>query len=153
MGVLFTGSRRGITPSLSNDNWTLDGPAGKVARVVEVTATGELTTSTAMQTRWARASGQAGAGTGGSVATAHPNFATNGFAFNTTYATTQPTLAAGDLWVTSWNAHGGVVRWLGAPEEWWFFIGAATAGVATTCSCRNAAGTGTSTYFVAWLED
>jgi hypothetical protein len=147
MGVLFTGSRRGITPSLSNDNWTLDGPAGKVARVVEVTATGELTTSTAMQTRWARASGQAG------VATAHPNFATNGFAFNTTYATTQPTLAAGDLWVTSWNAHGGVVRWLGAPEEWWFFIGAATAGVAPTCSCRNAAGTGTSTYFVAWLED
>ena len=51
-------SRTSVSPSITNDNWTLDAGFGKSGKVLEVTWGGELTTSTAMATRIARSSGQ-----------------------------------------------------------------------------------------------
>lgn len=146
----YSGVVRSITPSTSDDNWFLTAGANESGKVLEVHWGGEATTSTAMHTRVARASGQAGSATTGNVAKLHPNSPTNLLTFGTTFATTQPTLDAGDLFAESWNAHGGVVRWLAAPGEEFVIIGAATE---TVISCRNTVGTATSTYGTIWEED
>ena len=63
-----------------------------------------------------------------------------------------PTLDAGNLFVTSWNAHGGVGRILFDPTEWILLIGAAATS-ASTLSCRNSVGTATSSFGCVWEED
>lgn len=146
----YGGYVRSITPSTSDDNWGLTAGSSKSGKVIEVSWGGELTTSTAAQTRVTRSSGQTGATTTGNVEKLHPNSPTNGLAFETTFATTQPTLDNGDLFTTSWNFHGGVVRWLAAPGEEFVIIGAATE---TVISCRNSVGTSTSSYGTVWEED
>lgn len=148
MGV-YNGDVLGITPSNTDDNWILSAGASEIAWCKEANWGGEAVTTTAMRTRVARASGQAGALTVGNVAKGNPFGGTNVISFGTTFATTQPTLDAGDLFAQSWNAHGGVVRQLLDPEEEWILIGAATE---TLIVCRNALGTGVSSYGVAWRE-
>lgn len=143
----YSGTVLGITPSLSDDNYTLDAGAGESGKVLEVHWGGQVVTTTAMLTRVARSSGAAGGPTAGNVGKIHPNAPTNLIAYVETYATTQPTLDAGDLFATSWNAHGGVVRWLAAPGEEFVMIGA------ETISCRNGAGVGVSSYGAIWEED
>lgn len=141
---------KSITPATTDDNWGLTAGTGKSGKVIEVHWGGETTTSTAMCTRVARSSGQTGATTAVTVAKTHPNSPTAGFVVESTFATTQPTLDAGDLFAESWNAHGGVVRWLAAPGEEFVLIGAATE---TVISCRNSVGTATSTYGALFEED
>lgn len=150
MASKYSGVVRSITPQTTDDNWFLTGGAGEFGRILEVHWGGEATTSTAMHTRIARSSGQSGAATAGNVAKLGPNNPTNTLTFGTTFATTQPTLDAGDLFAQSWNAHGGVVRWLAAPGEEFVLIGASTE---TVISCRNTVGTGTSTYGTIWEEE
>ena len=147
---LYSGVVRSITPSLTDDNWFLTAGANESGAVREVHWGGQAEVTTAMHTRVARASGQAGAATAGNVAKLHPNSPTNLMTFGTTFATTQPTLDAGDLFAESWNAHGGVVRWLADPGEEFVIIGAATEPV---IACRNAVGVAVSTYGVIWGED
>lgn len=142
----YSGVRRSITPNTSNDNWTLNAAANESGRVIEVHWGGETTTSTAMNTRVARSTGGTTL-TAGSVAKIHPNSPTNAIDFCTSAWSVQPTPDAGDLFCESWNAHGGVVRWLAAPGEEFILIGAAL------ISCRNSNGTATSTYGVIWEED
>lgn len=147
---VYNGFVRSITPSTTDDNWTLAGSASESCTVVAVTASGETTTSTAMHTRHARSTGQNGTTTAGNVAKANTNSASNVIEFATTYATTQPTLDAGDLLAFSWNAHGGIMYWhAGAPDEEWMIIGAATN---VNISSRNTVGTTTSSYGVTWRE-
>lgn len=146
---VYSGFVRSITPSTTDDNWIISGGASEIAWVKEVSASGEATTTTAMHTRHARASGQAGALTAGNVAKTNPNAPTSLTSFGTTFATTQPTLDAGDLFATSWNSHGGVIRWLADQEEEWILIGAATE---TLIVSRNSVGTGVSSYGVIWRE-
>ena len=146
----YSGVVRSITPSTTDDNWVLAAGASESCKVNEVHWGGEVTTSTAMHTRVARSSGQTGNTTAGSVAKIHPNSVTNVVSFGTTFATTQPTLDAGDLFAESWNAHGGVVRWLAAPGEEFVLLGAATE---LCLSCRNSVGTATSSYGTIWEED
>ena len=139
-----------LTPATTDDNWFLTGGAGEAGAIFAVEFTGEATTGTAMRTRVARASGQAGAATAGNVAKITPNCPTNLLTFGTTFATTQPTLDAGGLFAASWNANGGIVRWAATmPDEEFVIIGAATE---TVISCRNAVGVGISTYTVRWRE-
>lgn len=142
----YAGVVRSITPSLTDDNWTLNAAANEFAKVMEVHWGGEVTTSTAMCTRVAYSSGSAGAETTGNVAELNEYGPANLVSFVLTFATTQPTLDAGDLFAESWNAHGGVVRWLAAPGEEFVLIGA------NSISCRNSVGTGTSTYGTIWEE-
>lgn len=151
MGV-YTGVVRSITPVLTDDNWFLTAGANELARVIRVRASGEATAATAMHTRWARSSGQAGAATTGDVArVSNPNGPTNLLTFGTTFATTQPTLDAGSLLSESWNANGGLVEWVASiPDEEWLIVGAATE---TVISCRNSVGVGVSSYGGTWRED
>lgn len=149
--AVYNGFVRSITSSTSDDNWTLAASANESCRVLAVSASGELTTSTAMHTRHARSTGQNGTTTAGSVAKAHINSPSNVIEFATTYATTQPTLDAGDLLAFSWNAHGGIMYWhAGAPDEEWVAIGAA---VNVNISSRNTVGATTSSYGTTWRED
>lgn len=141
---------RSITPSTTDDNIGVTAGSSKSGKIVEVSWGGESTTTTAMQTRVARSSGQTGATTAVTAAKLHPNAPANGMVFESTFATTQPTLDTGDLFTTSWNSHGGVVRWLAAPGEEFVIIGAATE---TVISCRNSVGTGVSTYGLVTEED
>lgn len=151
----YSGVVLGITPDTGNDNWSLNAAANESGCVLEVHWGGQATTSTAMQTSIAR-SASGSTLTAGDVQKLHPNTPTNlmDFVKNTGGAdggwTTQPTLTAGALFAESWNAHGGVVRWLAAPGEEFVIIGAATPA---QMSCRNAVGTATSSYGVIWQED
>lgn len=141
---------RSITPSLTDDNFTLDVVSAGLAKLKEISWGGEATTSTAMATRVARSNGEAGAQTNGNVA----NLEGQGVPANdadlvTTYATTQPTLNAADLYSESWNGHGGVVRWLADPEEEIWLI---TGQTLDLISCRNSVGVAVSSYGCMWLE-
>jgi hypothetical protein len=137
------------TVALANINWALEGAAGETGRIIEVTAGGESTASTAMRTRWNRATtpGVPVAGTPGDVQKLRANYPTNVLAFADGYATTEPVLAAGDLLTFSWNCHGGLIRWLAAPGEEWEINGL------ESIVCNPAVGTGVSTYGVIWEDD
>ena len=149
--AVYNIGRQGITPNTGTDNWTLAGSASESARVLAVSASGEVTTSAAMATRWARSTGQTGATTSITAAKAHINSPAALIESASSYATTQPTLDAGNLLVESWNAHGGIFYWhAGAPDEEWVLIGVATN---VNISCRNATGTSTSSYTATWRED
>ena len=141
---------KSITASTSDDEIGITAGSGKSGKILEVHWGGEVTSSAAMCTRVARSSGQTGATTAVTAAKFHPNAPANGMVFESTFATTQPTLDAGDLFAESWNAHGGVVRWLAAPGEEMVIIGAATE---TVISVRNSVGTSTSTYGMVTEED
>ena len=141
---------RSITASTTDDNIALTAGASKSGKILEVHWGGEATTSTAMCTRVARSSGQTGTTTSVTAAKFHPNAPANGLVFASTFATTQPTLDSADLFAESWNAHGGVVRWLAAPGEEMVLLGATTE---ICISCRNSTGTATSTYGMVTEED
>lgn len=147
----YSGDRASITPSTGVANWVLETVADKMVDVVEVSWGGEVTTSTAMRTRIARDSAVGtGARTAGNVQKGNQHSPTNGAFFSTTYATLQPTIVAGSLFGTSWNAHGGVVRWLAAPGEEFNIYDAAAANA--SLECRADVGTATSSYHVIWAE-
>lgn len=153
----FAASRDNFTPSTSNDNWTLDynATAGTFGKVVQFGWGGELTTSTAYNTRWCRPTTKgAGSGTAITLAPHQPNFGSAGGSVYSTYATTQPALpatGASDLWNQAWNAQGGVgVVVLPLANPWWVANGAGQASI----SCRNIAGTDAngSSYSVVFEE-
>lgn len=146
MGIRYSGNVESITPNTSNDNWGLNAGAGVSGKVLEVHWGGEVTTSTAMHTRIARAGTVGVTPTAGNYEKIHPNSATKRCDFASGWGT-QPILNSGSLFAESWNAHGGLVRWLAAPGEEFIFIG--SAGI----SCRNSNGTATSTYGTIWEED
>lgn len=146
----YAGYRRAITPSTTNDNWTITAGSGIYVKVKEVSFGGLATSSTAMNTRVARSSGQTGSGTAGNTEKLHPGHATKRAGYITTFATTQPSLESGDLFAMAWNAHGGAIRMLLAPGDEFFLVGAATE---LCISCRNASGTGDSNYGCVWEEE
>lgn len=134
------------TVVLADDNFGLDAIAGESGKIVDVGWGGEVTTSTAMRTRFARSSG----GTvpvAGDVQKRHPNSVGNIIGFITGW-TAQPALVAGNLIpVASWNAHGGTVRWLASPEEAIIILGA------EQISCREFLGAIAASFGATWDED
>lgn len=146
----YSGYVESITPSTIDDNWTLDAVDAGVGKLLEASWGGEAVSSTAMRTRIARSNGESGAQTTGNVMElSGENTPANNINFVETYATTQPTLNNASLFALSWNAHGGVVRWVADPrEEIWLITGQTL----DLISCRNAVGTGVSTYGTIWSE-
>ncbi len=141
----------GATPVAGVANWVLETVAAVFAKIIEVSWGGELTTSTAMRTRVARDSATGtGSRTSANIQKIQNHSPTNSAFVSTTYATLQPTIVAGALFGTSWNAHGGVVRWLAAPGE--EFV--AYDGTAANANIENRAdaGTGLSSYAMIWEE-
>lgn len=147
----FSGSQLGITPSATVANCGLQSTSGNAANIKEVSWGGEVTTSTAMRTRLARDSALGtGSATAGNVQKLRGHANSNSVTFWTTYATTQPTCAAGQIVGTSWNAHGGVVRFLLDPSEVVDIYDAA-AGT-SSIELRQDVGTATSSYSIVWEE-
>ena len=149
----YNGVRLGINPTANVANWILEGTATAAGRIVEVSWGGEVTTTTAMRTRIARDSAVGtGARTAGDVQKTNQLSPANGVFFSTTYATTQPTIIAGALFATSWNAHGGVVRWLASAGEEFVIHYSGAANLSIECRNDNTS-TGLSTYALVWDED
>lgn len=147
----YSGDRSGITPATGVANWVLETVSGVEAKIIEVSWGGEVITTTAMRSRITRDSAVGtGARTAGNVQKGNQHSPANGAFFSTTYATTQPTVVAGALFGTSWNAHGGVIRWLASPGEEFQIFDAAAANA--SLECRADVGTATSTYDVIWEE-
>ena len=145
----LTGNTGAITPTTGVANCVLEGVSTTRATVQEFNWGGNVTTSTNMVTRVARDSAVGtGARTAGNVQRLDQTVTSAGNAcfFSTTYATTQPTIVAGMLWGTAWNAHGGVVRWLAAPGEEFDLAGAASLEI------RADTGTASSSYGLTWTE-
>lgn len=146
----YKGHAESITPSLTVDNWALDAVDAGIGEIHEVHWGGEVVSSTAMMTRVARSDSQVGGQTNVAVAKVDGADApANQIDFVTAYATTQPTLETGSLLAIGWNAHGGMFRWVADHREEWFL---ATGETLDIISCRNAVGTGSSTYGVGWTE-
>lgn len=106
----------------SEDLVTLDAAANEDGKVVECIIGGEPTTSTAGRVRLSR-SGSGATPVSGDVQNQQPNAPTNAIQLVDGWST-DPTLVAGALMGTSWNLHGGVVRWQAAPGEEFDVIGA-----------------------------
>ncbi len=145
--------RAGIIAALSTANWVLETVAGNIADVIEASWGGEATASTSMRTRIARDSAiGTGSRTDAGVQELNMRSTANLAFCSTTYLTLQPTIVSGALFGTSWNAHGGVIRWLAAPGEELniYDAGATTASL----ECRHDAQSGatTSSYHVIWQE-
>ena len=150
----YSGSTGAITPQVGNtsvpSNWTLDAVDAGIGKIKEFYWGGGATTSTAMHTRVSRASGEVGGQTTGNVSEyGGADQPANKVNFVTSYATTHPTLDAADIFSMSWNAHGGVVRWLADPDE---EIWVQTGQTLDLITCKNTVGTATSSYGVIWSE-
>lgn len=111
------------TNVITDDLLALDAIAGEVGAVMEFAIGGEVVSSTAARVRLSRSSG----GTvpvAADVQQRHPDGQTPVVQGVDSW-TAQPVLDAGALFGTSWNAHGGVIRWLAAPGEEMEIVGAA----------------------------
>ena len=145
----YSGSVKSITPSLTEDNWTLDASVSGIGRLKEVSWSGESISSVAMQTRVARGNAEVTEVTA-VTAFKHSGADTpaNKILLISEY-TTEPTLDAGDIVAESWNSHGGLFRWTSDPEDEVWLITGMTLDL---ISCRNTVGVGVSTYSVSWNE-
>jgi hypothetical protein len=148
--ALYTGSRLNRTPTGSQDEWTLDAASGEVGALYFVEAGAEATATFAMRTRWTYSSAASGSLTAlTSILKTDPaqQALTNLINFGSPYATTQPTLDAGDWYAEGWNAHGGLVRYqAGLPQDELVIIGP------KLVSCRTVVGVQVSDYICKWRE-
>lgn len=153
----FSGGNAAFTPSTSNDNWTLDSVGtGIFGKIVEFGWGGSLTTSTGYRTRWTRpTTSGVGSKTAITIAYNQPNYGTAAFTLTSTYATSQPTLAAdpaGNLHRQDWNGQGGL-GFIALPlaNPIWLSTGGS---LGSEFSCRNTLGTdaNASSYHVVWEE-
>ena len=148
----YTSYQASFTPSVSQDNYTLEAnDAGDKALVKWVSWGGRLTVSTSYQTRWVRPT-TAGSSTFTALATENANPRYSPLCRVGTFATAPSLPSAPDaLHLQDWNAHGGVgliVLPLGA--EWEIINGLLT----NQLSCRNGVGTDAngSSYGISWEE-
>jgi hypothetical protein len=91
-----------------------------------------------------------GALTGGQVTKGDQHSPANSCSFGTTFASSQGTIVAGAIWGTSWNAHGGVIRWLADPT--YILSIYDSLGGNSEIECRAVVGTASSSYEIMWLE-
>src|SRR5262245_21270083 len=122
----YTASRgavSGVTSAATTDLIIVEAGSSRLLKIIEAGFAGEQTSSLAMQTRLALAS-TAGTSITGTVDSVKQVPATDPTAaFTTGTSSTSPTYAAGNMIpFSSWNAHGGVVRWLAGPGEEFMLI-------------------------------
>lgn len=150
----YTASRgavSGVTSAATTDLIVIEAGSSRMLKILEVGWGGEATTTTAMRTRLALAS-TAGTSITGTVDVVKQIPATDpANAFTTGVSSTSPTYAAGNMIpFSSWNSHGGVVRWLANPGEEFLLIQAVTAG--KQVALRNEVGVATITCGLVVVE-
>jgi hypothetical protein len=152
----FGGGNGAFTPSLTNDNWTLQaGAAGLMGKIKMFAWGGRGTTSLGYRTRWVRpTTDPTGAATALTISRTSPAVAPS-LTLASTFATTQATLPADPtaLFAEDWNVLGGggvIILPIGGE---WFVVNSATAGQ-SNISCRNIAGVDAnqSSYTTQWEE-
>lgn len=152
----FFGAIPAIAAGTTNDKYTIHMPAASAsqqgtARVLEVRFTGQATATAAQQTRVVRPTTAGATPTALTLGFPSPNFVSPKAGMASAW-TTQPVLPAsgvGDLLNESWNAYGGLVRWLAAPgEEILVFQNMLTGQL----SCRDVTSNGTGSYGAVWDE-
>lgn len=143
----YGASNGGVTPVVGEANISLETAASKYAEILEFNWGGEVTTSTIMRTGLHRAAEGVGSPTALTAGTYEENATASVItASQGDHATTRPAIEGGPLWADSWNAHGGVVRWLAAPGEEIIMLGVSTVVL------ENSVGTALSTYGFVWGE-
>ena|SRR5687768_12980000 len=150
----FTASRgavSGVTSAATTDLIIVEAGASRLLKIIEAAWGGEATTTTAMRTRLALAS-TAGTSITGTVDVVKQSPATDPTAaFTTGTSSTSPTYAAGSMIpFSSWNSHGGIVRWLAGPGEEFQLIQAVTGG--KQAALRNEVGAATITCGLVVVE-
>jgi hypothetical protein len=106
--------KRALTPTAGSDIWTVLSISSRRGRLIEVSVTGQGTSSAAQTIEIGRSTGGT---TGGGAATPgkfdHTDQPAAAFTYNTTWAA-QPTLDTHSK-VMGWNALGGYANWI-APK-------------------------------------
>ena len=159
MANVYFANQSAHTPS-TNHNWVLDAGTtitSNYGRILEVSWGGELTTTQQMRTRWLRPNTSATTTfqqIGTSVyQSGNPQAGQSNMRFGT--FTTVPTIPTAPmaLYATSWNAHGGIGRWLASPGEEWTIIAGTTTGKNQVVCVNDVGLTPTSmSCGVAWEE-
>jgi hypothetical protein len=151
----YTASRgsvgAGVTTATATDLLIIEAGTSRMAKIWEVGWGGEAIATTAMRTRFTLAT-TAGTAITGTVDTQKGQPATDPTQAATLgVSSTSPTYAAGSMVpIMSWNAHGGVVRWLAAPGEEFVLIQVVT--TAKQAALRNEVGATTITCGLVFEE-
>jgi len=126
--------------------------ASRLGWVVEFGGGGEATTSTKMRTVASRASTVGITPVDLTEQKGNPLTVAATLFCSTSFGT-DPVITAGDegLWQSGWNAHGGIFRWLAAPDQGWGFFGTAASESEISWENRLASG-GDATYWMMWGE-
>ncbi len=141
------GANFNLSPTVGTPNVVLETAASELAMIYEFNFGGEVTTSTAMRTSVFRAAEGVGAATAITIASFAENAPTALIAATQgDHATTPAAPVLPGMWGTSWNAHGGVIRWLANPGEEIIMLGV------STVILENEAGTAQSHYGFVWGE-
>ena len=150
----YTASRgavSGLTFAATTDVIVIEAGTNRMATVIEIGWGGEATTSTAMRTRFT------GATTAGTAITGTVDVQKRSPATDPTQAatlgvsSTSPTYGAGSMLpIMSWNAHGGIMRWIAAQGEEFVLIQAVTTG--KQAALRNEVGAATGTAAIVFVE-
>ena len=150
----YTASRgavSGVSSAATTDLIIVEAGSSRQLKILEVAWGGEATSTTAMRTRLALATtaGTSLTGTVDIVKQIPATDPTNAFTSGT--SSTSPTYGAGSLIpFSSWNSHGGVVRWLANPGEEFLLIQAVTGG--KQVALRNEVGVATITCGLVVIE-
>lgn len=146
----YSGFIQTLTPSSSDDNWTMDAIIDEYAEIIKMLVAGEETASAVIAGRIARSSSSAGGQSALiDVQNLHPHSNAASIELIATYVTTQPTLTAGAIIPYTLNAHGGVVVEIQDPNARPQVVGL------ETVSCRNDVGVSAaeqSSYGITWHE-
>ena len=141
----FANSVLGITPVLTDDNFSLDAAIDEYAKIKRFETWGEVTTGAILQGRYGRSASGATPVSDTSLLL-HPHSAASVLTFATGW-TTQPTFTAGDAFQPfGYNANGGGL-FLIYPD-----VDAPDVVGAENISCRNDVGTSQSSYGTMWSE-
>lgn len=143
----FGGDFQVGTPVLGTPNITLESVANTFGLILEWGFGGEVTTSSLMRTGVHRAVEGIGARTDVVEGIFQEGSATSALFLSSAFNTTQPAVEGGPLWQRSWNAHGGVVRWLAAPGQEPTLL-----GVASIVLENTGQGVAASNYGFVWGE-
>lgn len=110
--------KRALTPTAAADIWTVISAANRRGRLIEVSVTGQGTSSAAQTIEIARSTGGT---TGGGAATPdkadHTDQPAAVFTYNTTWSV-QPTIGTHPK-VMGWNALGGYANWIPPGGRMW----------------------------------
>ena len=146
MGMWIFGGDNSSTAATGVPHITVENIANQFSLVMEWGFGGEVTASTLMRGGSSRAAEGVGARTAVTPGIYNEGATASSTFLSSTFNTTQPAIEGGYMWERSWNAHGGVVRWLAAPGQEISLLGV------STVILENTVGAALANYGFVWGE-